>query len=86
MTAHTDVAPAKGRAPEVWLRVGEFDRLTRAKGWYTDLAVAQVLGVSHTTVGRLRNIEDPSQPSGRFIAAALDKLNVPFDAIFERRA
>lgn len=80
MSAHTDVAPA----PEVWLRVTEFDRLTRAKGWPTDLAVARALGVSHTTVGRLRT--GGQQPSSKFIAAALDKLGVPFDALFERRA
>lgn len=84
MSAHTDVAPAPSRAPEVWLRVGEFDRLTAAKGWGTDLAVARELGVSHTTVGRLRS--GGQQPGGKFIAAALDKLNVPFDALFERRA
>jgi transcriptional regulator with XRE-family HTH domain len=77
MSAHTDVASAQRRAPEVWLRVGEFDRLTAAK-------VARALGVSHTTVGRLRG--GGQQPSSKFIAAALDKLNVSFDALFERRA
>lgn len=84
MSAHTDVAAAQRRAPEVWLRVSEFDRLTAAKGWGTDLAVARELGVSHTTVGRLRG--GGQQPSSKFIAAALDKLNVSFDALFERRS
>lgn len=83
MSAHTDVAPVVRRSPQVWLRVEEFDRLTINRGWYTDSARARALGVSHPTVGRLRA---GGRPGSKFIAAALDKLNVPFDTLFERRS
>lgn len=83
MSAQTQNAPAPTGRTKVYLRVKEFDRLTGARGWTTDLACAQEMKVHHTTVGRVRK---GGRAGGEFIGAALEALRVPFEAIFERRA
>lgn len=85
MSAQAQEAPAPASETKVWLRLEEFDRLTTARGWGNDLARARALGVSHTTVGRLRDTDNPGHPGSKFIAATLAALGCPFDAVFERR-
>jgi transcriptional regulator with XRE-family HTH domain len=71
-------------AGAVALRVEEFDRITRRMGYSNDAERAKAIGVSHTTISRLRS--GKLRPGGRFIAATLAALNVRFEDIFERRA
>jgi hypothetical protein len=66
----------------VLLKVEAFDRITGDRGLKSDNAKAKHLGVSHTTIGRLRA---GGAAGGRFIALALDRLAVPFESIFERQ-
>lgn len=83
MSAQTSEATVTRRSPKYRLRVEEFDRLTIAKGWYTDVARARAIGVSHTTVGRMRK---PNATAGDpFIRATLAKLEVEFDTLFFER-
>lgn len=90
MSTQAEQATEAEQAPDVFLRLDVFDRLTRERGWTNDLARARALGVSHTTVGRLRPdpgcADSPKSPGGRFIGAALRALDVEFDVLFERRA
>lgn len=67
----------------VALKVAEFDQITTKAGLTSDYARARRIGCSHTTILRLRQ----GKPAGgKFIAAALEALNVKFEDIFERKA
>jgi len=72
------------------LRIDEFDRLTAARGWSTDTLRAEAIGVSKSTIHRLRRgaqkATDPdgSQPGARFIDLATAALGVPVEFLFER--
>ncbi|MEU8264945.1 helix-turn-helix transcriptional regulator [Micromonospora sp. NPDC048999] len=71
-------------AGAVALRVEEFDRITERMGYSNDAERAKAIGVSHTTISRLRS--GKIRPGGRFIAATLATLGVPFETVFERAA
>ncbi|MBC9001316.1 helix-turn-helix domain-containing protein [Micromonospora aurantiaca (nom. illeg.)] len=77
----TPQAPPTGA---VQLRVAEFDRITEKLGLSNDTERAKAIGVSHTTISRLRS--GKLRPGGKFIALTLTALNVRFEDVFERRA
>lgn len=83
VTHVSERTPTKA-AGAVALRVEEFDRITRRMGYSNDAERAKAIGVSHTTISRLRS--GKLRPGGRFIAATLCALNVPFEDVFERKA
>ncbi|MCY1141346.1 helix-turn-helix transcriptional regulator [Actinoplanes sp. Pm04-4] len=62
------------------LRLDRFDELTAQKGWMTDQQKAAGVGVSHTTLGRIRR--GLSQPGARFIANTTNALGVAVEDLF----
>lgn len=64
------------------LNIEKFELLTKVKGWTNDLQRAQGIGVSHTTIGRLRRNE--INPGLRFIGQATAALGVDIDDLFDR--
>lgn len=81
--AGTEAAEADTRAA-VRVRFDVFDALCNAKGLELDIQRAGALGIHHTHLGRIR--KGKAQVGGKFIAATLDLLNVPFEVVFERRS
>ena len=81
--AGTGVAEADTRT-SVLVRFDVFDALCKAKGLDLDIQRAAALGIHHTHLGRIR--KGKARVGGKFIAATLDLLNVPFEVVFERRA
>ncbi|BAL85497.1 hypothetical protein AMIS_2770 [Actinoplanes missouriensis 431] len=64
------------------LNLARFDELTGHRGWKTDQQRAAGIGVSHTTLGRIRR--GHIKPGTRFIAAATTALNTNVEYLFER--
>lgn len=64
----------------VQLNLAEFDRLTTLRGWVTDSARAQALGITSATMSRIRTGSDG--PGARFIHLALAALDVPYGVLF----
>ncbi|MBG0560695.1 helix-turn-helix domain-containing protein [Actinoplanes aureus] len=62
------------------LRLERFDELTANKGWKTDQQRAAGLGISHTTLGRIRR--GITKPGTRFIASATTALDVSVEDLF----
>lgn len=83
MCVITHAAPSEVDETEVRraLRSDVFDALCNARGLDTDLKRSQALKISHTTMSRIRSRK--ANPGGKFIAAALELLNVPYAALFE---
>jgi transcriptional regulator with XRE-family HTH domain len=65
----------------VRIRVDALERIATEQGLRSRYAVAQRLGVSQSTVGRV--LDGESLPGNPFIAATMKRLGVPFDAVFE---
>lgn len=63
------------------LRLDEFDRLTRLRGWKNDAERCQALGISQSHMSRIRRRQ--IQPGGSFIHRAMKVLQVPYGALFE---
>ncbi|MGC5019054.1 hypothetical protein [Micromonospora sp. DT47] len=63
------------------LRTDRFDELTTAKGWRDDLQRATNIGVSHSTISRIRARK--MRPGLRFIGLATAALGVHIDELFE---
>lgn len=68
--------------PGFALKLARFDELTALRGWTTDQQRAAGLGVSHTTLGRIRR--GLNKPGARFIGAATTVLDVPVEDLFDR--
>jgi hypothetical protein len=66
------------------MKTDVFDELCTARGWVNEHQRALNLGVSHTTLRRLR--VDGGNPGGKLIAAALNTFGVTFEYLFERRS
>jgi len=64
------------------LNLQRFDALTAERGWTNDLQRATGIGVSHTTLGRIRR--GVIKPGTRFIARATAALGVPVEQLFVR--
>lgn len=64
------------------LNIDRFEQLTDARGWTTDIKRARGIGVSHTTISRIRSGE--YAPGLRFIGLATAKLDVDIDDLFVR--
>ena len=62
------------------LRLDRFEELTANRGWTTDQQRAAGLGVSHTTLGRIRR--GKTRPGARFIASATAVLGVQVEDLF----
>lgn len=75
--------PARRRRvpPTPRLNVQEFDRLTGLRGWTTDVQRAASMGMTSSTISRIRSGEN--RPSSAFIDAALRVLGVEYSALFE---
>jgi len=77
-------AAETGTRAVVRVRFDAFDALCNAKNLTLDIQRAGALGIHHTHLGRIR--KGQAQVGGKFIAATLDLLNVPFEVVFERRS
>lgn len=67
----------------VKLRLDEFDRLTRERGWKDDARRAEGLGVSASTISRIRSGD--SNPGARFVDRCLATFGpLAYDLLFER--
>jgi transcriptional regulator with XRE-family HTH domain len=62
------------------LNLARFDELTGNRGWKTDQQRAAGIGVSHTTLGRIRR--GLTKPGTRFIASATSTLNTSVEDLF----
>jgi transcriptional regulator with XRE-family HTH domain len=62
------------------LNLERFDALTAERGWTNDQQRAANIGVSHTTLGRIRR--GLIRPGARFIAQATRTLDVPVEQLF----
>lgn len=62
------------------LDLAEFDRLTALRGWTTDTARADALGISTATMSRIRTGTD--RPGARFIHQSVTVLDVPYGVLF----
>lgn len=63
------------------IRFDALDELRAEYGLKSRYALAKRLGVSQSTIGRV--LDGEQAPGEQFIAAAVAKLGVPFDAVFE---
>ena len=68
----------------VAMRFEVFDALCNARGLDQDLKRARALGISHTTLSRLRS--GHTSAGGKVIRRAIELLGVPYAALFEERA
>lgn len=64
------------------LNFEKFELLTKARGWTNDYQRAHGIGVSHTTIGRLRRGE--LNPGLHFIGIATSALGVDIDDLFDK--
>ena len=62
------------------LKLDLFDELTAGRGWTTDQQRAAGIGVSHTTLGRIRR--GLIKPGTRFISSATTALGVKVEDLF----
>lgn len=69
------------RGPYVRLRLDRLDERAQALGLASDAEIAELVGIDKAGISRLRSGE--SNPGGRFIAAAVSTLGVPFEYLFE---
>lgn len=69
-------------AAPITLNLQRFDELTAARGWTTDVQRAAGIGVSHTTLSRIRRGQ--LRPGTRFIAKAVEALGVEYSELFIR--
>lgn len=76
--------PETGTRAVVRVRFDVFDALCNAQGLALDIQRADALGIHRNYVGRLR--KGDVNVGGKFIAATLNLLKVPFEVVFERRS
>jgi transcriptional regulator with XRE-family HTH domain len=70
------------QALEYRLNFAKFELLTKARGWTNDLQRARGIGVSHSTIGRLRRGD--MKPGLYFIGRATAALGVDIEDLFDR--
>jgi len=63
------------------IRLDEFDRLTSALGWTNDASRARNIGISPSTLTRLRAGEQHA--SAQLIHLVLTALQAPYASLFE---
>lgn len=68
----------------VVMRFEVFDALCNARGLDQDLKRARALGISHTTLSRIRS--GHRSAGGKVIRRAIELLGVPYAALFEERS
>lgn len=69
-------------AAEVRLRVGQWAKFCRMRGWTSENQQARELGVSPSTINRI--LKGTQRPSGEFIGAALLAFpELEFSDLFE---
>jgi transcriptional regulator with XRE-family HTH domain len=67
----------------VKLRIDKFDELTEARGWRDDKQRAEGLGVSQSTISRIRS--GASNPGGMFVDRCMATFGpLAYDLLFER--
>lgn len=71
-------------SPQVRLRVAEFRKYAKARGYHNALGRATLIGVHHTTIGRIEDPENDNRLSERFIAQVLVAFpELDFKDLFE---
>lgn len=78
------VCVSKQSPPSLQYRLDfdKFDELTEQRGWLNDSQRARGIGVSHTTIGRLRR--GKLRPGLHFIGQATKELGVEIEELFKR--
>ncbi|MEU5847463.1 helix-turn-helix domain-containing protein [Saccharopolyspora shandongensis] len=65
----------------ICVRLEALEKILAGRGVRSRYALAKLLGVSQSTVGRV--LDHGQAPGEQFIAATLDKLGVAFEDVFE---
>ncbi|MDJ1371783.1 transcriptional regulator [Gulosibacter molinativorax] len=66
--------------PKLKLRVGVIDRVKELRSIPSDAVMARMIGVDRATLNRVRNGQEPT---GRFVAGAVDAFGMGIGELFE---